>query len=76
MAIILGEPLLREADVARALSQTLKAFQAARRAGLGPPYIRAGHKTVLYRPVDVETWLSARYVAPVAAEQDREATAA
>ena len=34
----------------------------ARRLKSGPPYSRAGYKTVLYRRTDVEAWLSERRV--------------
>jgi hypothetical protein len=68
--IKLDEVFIREVDVARALGQPIKAWQAARRAGLGPAYIRAGLKTVLYRRADVEAWLASRYVAPRSVQQE------
>jgi hypothetical protein len=39
-----------------------------RRDGGGPPFIRAGERRVLYRTVDVETWLASRTFAHRAAE--------
>ena len=63
MALDLPEYLTsREAaDLVRVSCKTLENWRGLR---VGPPFVRAGSRRVLYRRSDIERWLSMREVQP------------
>jgi predicted DNA-binding transcriptional regulator AlpA len=54
------EKLLTSEDVAEMLGIGPETFGDMRRAGDGPPVIKLGHRTLRYRPADVDAWLISR----------------
>jgi excisionase family DNA binding protein len=54
------EKLLTSEDVAELLGIGPETFGDMRRAGEGPPVIKLGHRTLRYRPEDVDAWLAQR----------------
>jgi excisionase family DNA binding protein len=51
------ETLLTIDDVARIIGVSRDHFKLMRRAGDSPVEVRLGHRTVRFRPQDVDAWL-------------------
>ncbi len=67
MAIQPIDPLEVLSDVqlaARLCGVSVETLRKWRKSGKGPPYLRAGARTVRYRTVDVEAWILTRRVSP------------
>jgi len=54
------DTLLTREDVARILGINAETFDHMRRRGDGPPEVKLGHRTIRYRPVDIDAWLISR----------------
>jgi predicted DNA-binding transcriptional regulator AlpA len=54
------ETLLTQEDVARIIGISVDHFRLMRRAGNGPKETRLGHRTLRFRPEDVDAWLLSR----------------
>lgn len=50
-------PLLTTEDVARLLGVSEKLIHNWRYEGRGPRFVKLGHRTVRYRPEDVDSWI-------------------
>lgn len=53
-----NDDILTSEQVADMLGISRNALAARRSRGAGPAYSRTGHRTVIYRRVDVEQWLA------------------
>ncbi len=60
------DTLLCQKRVATMLSVSPRALEAWRARGVGPAYTRVTKRCIRYRREDVEAWLAARFVLPVA----------
>jgi predicted DNA-binding transcriptional regulator AlpA len=54
------EKLLTRDDVADLIGVSRSRFDMIRRAGNGPVEVRLGHRTLRFRPADVDDWLKQR----------------
>jgi len=54
------DTLLTRDDVARIIGVSRDHFDDMRRAGDGPKETRLGHRTLRFRPADVDAWLISR----------------
>lgn len=54
------DKLLTKEDVAEILGMSRDRFDHMRRRGDGPPEVRLGHRTLRFRPEDVDGWLRQR----------------
>jgi predicted DNA-binding transcriptional regulator AlpA len=54
------DTLLTRDDVARIIGVNRETFDDMRRAGEGPVEVRLGHRTLRFRPADVDAWLVSR----------------
>jgi predicted DNA-binding transcriptional regulator AlpA len=54
------ERLLTGDDVAEIIGVSRDRFDIIRRAGKGPKEVRLGHRTLRFRPQDVDDWLVER----------------
>jgi predicted DNA-binding transcriptional regulator AlpA len=52
--------LLRPAEAASLLRLSISTLAKMRMRGDGPPYVKSGHKVVLYRSSDLQEWLARR----------------
>jgi predicted DNA-binding transcriptional regulator AlpA len=62
-----GPALLLPQDVAEQLGVSRKALERWRCTGEGPRFVRLGHKTVRYRPEDIEAFIGAKVMISTAA---------
>lgn len=51
---------VRPAEAAEFLHLSTSTLAKMRRRGDGPPYVKSGHKVVLYRSSDLHEWLARR----------------
>lgn len=58
--------LLEPKTLAKMLGLTVRALEAWRLRGEGPSFIRISSRCIRYRRQDVEAWLAARFISPVA----------
>jgi predicted DNA-binding transcriptional regulator AlpA len=68
------DELLTEPELAEILKRKRPTLANWRSKGIGPPYLRAGGRLVLYRRAEVEAWLAGRTFAGRAAEIAQSAT--
>jgi predicted DNA-binding transcriptional regulator AlpA len=54
------EKLLTREDVAEIIGVTPDRFDIIRRQGKGPVEVRLGHRTLRFRPADIDAWLVSR----------------
>lgn len=53
------QQFLSTRELAQLLGRPPRTLIYWRTHGKGPPFIRAGHRTILYRLADVDAWLAA-----------------
>jgi predicted DNA-binding transcriptional regulator AlpA len=62
-----GPALLLPQDVAEQLGVSRKALERWRCTGEGPRFVRLGHKTIRYRPEDIDAFIGGNVRASTAA---------